>query len=177
MGVAMFGFGYAMSPLYDLYCRVTGSNGKPVAAPGEQASARVDESRWVTVEFTGNTVNGLPWEFRPKVAQLRVHPGAATDMTYIARNNSSVTLVGRAVPSVAPGRAATHFKKTECFCFTNQPLAPGETKEMPVRFVVDTDLPADVRTVTLSYAFFDATGLAPVDPQKRAVGKLVASGS
>ncbi len=154
---AMFGFGFALVPLYDVFCQVTGLNGKTGVTDDRNARVGgVDESRWVTVEFTGNATGGLPWEFRPAVAKMRVHPGQIADATYYARNTASRAMVGRAIPSVAPGRAAAHFKKTECFCFTEQVLDAGEFKEMPVRFVVDTDLPEEVHTITLSYAFFNA---------------------
>jgi len=155
--VAMFGFGYAMVPLYDLFCEITGVNGKTgvttAAAAGEYG---VDTGRWVTIEFTGSTAGGLAWDFKPTVTRMRVHPGEIAQTAFFARNTSSYPLVGRAIPSVSPGKAAAHFKKTECFCFTEQRLAAGEAKHMPVRFVVDTDLPAEVNTITLSYSFFNA---------------------
>ncbi len=154
--VAMFGFGYALVPLYDLFCDITGLNGKT----GVTTAAAVDEhgvdtGRWVTVEFTGSTAGGFAWEFKPTVVKMRVHPGEMAEAVFYAKNTSSYSLVGRAIPSVTPGKAAAHFKKTECFCFTEQRLAAGEAKHMPVRFVVEPDLPVEVNTITLSYSFFN----------------------
>jgi len=108
------------------------------------------------VEFTGNTMSGLPWEFRSLQKSMRVHPGELSVAYYEARNTASEAITGQAVPSVAPNKAAMHFKKVECFCFSQQQLKAGEYKKMPVRFVVSTDLPKEVNTVTLSYAFFNA---------------------
>ncbi|MDH3638616.1 MAG: cytochrome c oxidase assembly protein, partial [Gammaproteobacteria bacterium] len=153
----MFGFGYALVPLYNLFCDVTGLNGKTGVTTAAAASQKgVDTGRWVTVEFTGSTAGGLAWEFKPTVTKMRVHPGEIAQTAFYAKNTSSYPLVGRAIPSVSPGKAAAHFNKTECFCFTEQRLAAGEAKHMPVRFVVDTDLPAEVSTITLSYSFFNA---------------------
>lgn len=153
--VAMFGFGFALVPLYDMFCQTFGLNGK-TGVTTEQKVSKVDESRLITVVFTGNTASDLPWEFRPRVAQMRVHPGAVTQATFFTRNKSSHDVIGRAIPSVDPGYAGPHFKKTECFCFTEQKLAAGEAKDMVVRFVVDPQLPKDVETITLSYSFFNA---------------------
>jgi cytochrome c oxidase assembly protein subunit 11 len=157
VAVAMFGFGFAMVPLYDLFCDITGLNGKTGVTDSERAQAQqVDRTRVITVEFTGNTAGGLPWEFRPTVTSMEVHPGEVAEAVYVARNTTDGRMVGRAIPSVAPNRAAAHFKKTECFCFSNQELAPGEAREMPVRFVVESNVPDDVHTITLSYSFFNA---------------------
>lgn len=157
--VLMFGFGYLLAPLYDVFCRLTGLNGKTGRIAIEQTlTGEVDRNRWVTVEFIASTGGTLPWEFRPLVDRVRVHPGEVAQAAYFARNVSNVTIVGQAVPSVAPGKAAPYFNKTECFCFTQQPLASGEGREMPVRFVVDPKLPDGINTVTLSYTFFAAPG-------------------
>jgi cytochrome c oxidase assembly protein subunit 11 len=154
---AMFGFGFALVPLYDVFCDITGLNGKTGVTDSRTVEGTpIDKDRWVTVEFTGNAASGLPWEFRPTVAKMEVQPGALVRATYIARNTSNRTVVGRAIPSVTPGEAAAHFKKTECFCFTEQSLEAGETKEMTVQFVVEPDVPRSVNTITLSYAFFNA---------------------
>jgi cytochrome c oxidase assembly protein subunit 11 len=153
--IIMFGFGFAMAPFYDVVCRALGVGGKTGTASEPAATAEVDESRTVTVEFTGNAMAGLPWEFRPSMKKIDVHPGQPTTVTYFARNMSAEKIIGQAVPSVTPAIAATYFKKIECFCFTQQPLAPGESREMSVRFFVDRALPADVRTLTLSYGFFN----------------------
>lgn len=155
--VFMFGFGYALVPLYDTFCVAFGLNGKTGITDNQTAMAGgVDDSRWITVQFTSHTATGLPWEFKPVTRTVRVHPGAITDAVYFARNKSSFPLFGRATYSVAPAIAATHFKKTECFCFSNQLLNGGERREMPVRFVVDRNIPEEVRTITLSYSFFNA---------------------
>jgi cytochrome c oxidase assembly protein subunit 11 len=141
MGVAlgMFVFGYALVPLYDVLCDATGLNGKTGRVEAV-ATGKVDATRWVTVEFTGNSMSGLPWEFGPQKKTVRVHPGEVTVAYYEARNTANETITGQAVPSVAPGTAAAHFKKIECFCFSQQQLEAGEQKLMPIRFVVSADL-------------------------------------
>lgn len=151
----MFGFGFALVPLYDVFCDITGLNGKTDRIAATEASAlSVDESRWVTVQFDGNVNSGLPWEFAPEVKSMKVHPGEVAYAEYWAENLSSKAVIGQAVPSVAPGEASRHFAKTECFCFTEQKLEPGERKLMPVQFVVASDLPEDIKILTLSYRFY-----------------------
>ena len=162
VALGMFAFGYALVPLYNVICEVTGLNGKTGRVEAKN-SGEVDTSRWVTVEFTGNSMHGLPWEFSPEQKSVRVRPGATTVVYYQARNTASEAITGQAVPSVAPNKAAAHFKKIECFCFTKQTLKAKETVQMPVRFVVDANLPQNVNTVTLSYAFFNAD---PVSAKK-----------
>ena len=120
----------------------------------------MDEDRLVTVEFLSVVHSELPWEFRPMVRRIKVHPGEVTEVNYYAMNKTDNTVAGQAVPSLAPGLAAKYFSKTECFCFTRQSLGPGEGKEMPLRFVVDPALPENVRTVSLSYTFFQAGAVA-----------------
>ena len=155
--VCMFGFGFALVPLYDVLCDITGLNGKTGRMELEQAlSQTVDADREVTVEFLATVHSDLPWEFKPMVRKIRVHPGEVTEVNYFARNMTGDVVTGQAVPSVAPGLAAKYFSKTECFCFTRQALGPGEGKEMPLRFIVDPELPENVRTVSLSYTFFQA---------------------
>ncbi|MEN8204640.1 MAG: cytochrome c oxidase assembly protein [Pseudomonadota bacterium] len=159
--VLMFGFGFAMVPLYDVFCDITGINGKTGRIELEQAlSQEVDEDRLVTVEFLATVHSDLPWEFKPMVRKIKVHPGEVTEINYYARNKTDNLVAGQAVPSLAPGLAAKYFNKTECFCFTRQSLEPGEGKEMPLRFVVDPGLPEHVRTVSLSYTFFQAEAVA-----------------
>lgn len=155
VALGMFAFGYALVPLYNVICDITGLNGKTGRVEAT-AGDKVDRDRWVTVEFTGNSMSGLPWEFRPLQKTMRVHPGEVAMAYYETRNTVSEAITGQAVPSVAPNKAATHFKKIECFCFSQQQLKAGEHKIMPVQFVVSTDLPKEVGTVTLSYAFFNA---------------------
>jgi len=155
--VAMFGFGFAMVPLYDVFCDITGINGKTGRIEQEAAlSQKVDEDRLVTVEFLATVNSELPWEFKPMIRRIKVHPGEVTEVNYFARNKTDKLVAGQAIPSLAPGLAAKYFNKTECFCFTRQTLQPNESKEMPLRFVVDPQLPEEVRTVSLSYTFFPA---------------------
>jgi len=156
VGLAMFGFGFALVPLYDVLCEVTGLNGK-TGRLGTAVARDVPAERWVTVEFTGTVMSGLPWEFGPTVNKIRVRPGEPVTITYKAHNTAAESIDGQAVPSVTPGRAAAHFKKIECFCFSRQTLAAGQEKVMPVQFVVDPALPEEIGTITLSYAFFNAT--------------------
>jgi cytochrome c oxidase assembly protein subunit 11 len=154
--VAMFGFGYAMSPMYDVMCRALGLNGKTGRTDAQTVAAQpVDMSRTVTVEFTGLATSGLPWEFRPLVKKMELHPGETAEVKYVARNMAQEQITGQAIPSVTPGESAPYFKKIECFCFTQQTLKPGESIEMPVRFVVEAGLGRDVHTITLSYSFFN----------------------
>ena len=161
--VAMFGFGFALVPLYDVFCDITGINGKTGRLDREQAlSQKVDEKRLVTVEFLASVNGDLPWDFRPTIRRIKVHPGEVTEVTYTARNRAPESVDGQAVPSVAPGLAAKYFSKTECFCFTRQTLGPDEEKEMPLRFVVDPELPEEIGTVSLSYTFFQAKEAGPV---------------
>ncbi len=153
--MGMFGFGYAMVPIYDVFCEITGLNGKTGTAAEASLGFDVDEARTVKVEFIASLNQSMPWEFRPTVKQMRVNPGRIYEMSYFAANRTDKPMTGQAVPSVAPGAAASYFKKTECFCFTQQKFAPGEAKAMPVRFVVDPALPKHINTLTLSYTFFD----------------------
>lgn len=154
--VVMFAFGYALVPLYEVMCQLTGINGKTGRIDAQATVATpIDTSRWVTVEFTGSVNRGMPWEFHPAVTRMRVHPGEIATTTYYARNLADTPIVGQAVPSVVPVVAAAHFKKLECFCFSRQELAAHEAKVMPVRYTVQPDLPADVKTIVLSYTFFN----------------------
>lgn len=157
--VVMFGFGFAMVPLYDVFCDITGLNGKTGRIEAEAALGQaVDMEREVTVEFVVSVNSDLPWEIKPMVRQVKVHPGAVTEVKYAARNITGNTVIGQAVPSLVPGLASKYFNKTECFCFTQQTLAAGEYKEMPLRFVVDPALPKDVNSVALSYTFYRMEG-------------------
>lgn len=153
----MFGFGYALVPLYDVFCDVTGLNGKT----GEQVTLVkapvVDEKRLVRVTFLASLNESMPWDFKPQQSFVEVHPGKPTTINYIAKNNSGKSITGQAVPSVAPGLAAAYFQKTECFCFTQQELKSGEEKLMPVTFIVDSALPPQMNELILSYTFFTST--------------------
>lgn len=153
--VGMFAFGYALAPLYERLCQALGIGGRTARADAGTIAVEPDRSRTITVEFTGQAMAGLPWEFRPLVNKLEVHPGEPAQVEYIARNLSGETIVAQAVPSVTPGTVAGHFKKLECFCFTQQTLQPGETRRMPVIFVVNPRISKDTHTITLSYAFYN----------------------
>lgn len=156
--VAMFGFGYAMVPLYTVFCEITGLNGKPSSTAVSAAKAgSIDTSRTITVEFVASVNSQLAWEFEPEVRKVRVHPGEITKVSFSVSNLTDHTVTGRAVPSVSPGLAASHLHKTECFCFTEQVLKAGETKEMPVIFFIDSDLPRDYSELVLSYTFFNVS--------------------
>ncbi len=152
--VGMFSFGFALVPLYDVFCDITGLNGKTGDQVTLSNGLQVDTSRQVEVEFVASLNANMPWEFRPVQHSVTVHPGQPTQISYIAVNKTDEVIGGQAVPSVAPGLAAGALQKTECFCLTEQRLEPGEQKEMPVIFVVDPELPDDVSQLALSYTFF-----------------------
>lgn len=154
--VAMFGFGYLMVPLYDVFCDITGINGKTGSISAVEAGQlEVDTDRLVKVEFISSINRQAPWEFNPDVKSMMVNPGKPYKTSYTAINQLDQAMTGQAVPSVAPSKAATYFNKTECFCFVQQIFEANERKQMPLIFVVDPELPDDVDTVTLSYTFFD----------------------
>ncbi len=155
--VGMFGFAFALVPLYDVFCEITGINGKTQNKPYEAVAAEVDESRTVKVQFIATNNDGMSWEFGPSDNVVRVHPGAITETTFSAKNPTAEFMTGQAIPSVMPLKAAQYFHKTECFCFNSQQLEAGEAVEMPLKFIVDQDLPKDVKTITLSYTLFDVT--------------------
>jgi len=168
---AMFGFGYAMVPMYKSICEALGVNvlsrtdpgaeyGNPAA--GTPANTQVDLSRSVTVEFDANARG--PWEFHPAVNSVTLHPGQMTQVMYEFRNTQARTMTAQAIPSYAPGNAQPHFIKVECFCFEQHTLQPGEAREWPVRFYVDDKLPRDIHTITLSYTFFEVGGTTPPAP-------------
>jgi cytochrome c oxidase assembly protein subunit 11 len=169
--VAMFGFGFALVPLYDVFCDITGLNGKTGRIETEAALGQtVDMEREVTVEFVASVQSDLPWEIKPMVRRIKVHPGEVTEVKYAARNKTGKTVIGQAVPSLVPGLASKYFNKTECFCFTQQALEADEYREMPLRFVVDPALPKDVKSVALSYTFFrmdDGKGQQPAGGLER----------
>jgi cytochrome c oxidase assembly protein subunit 11 len=156
--VAMFSFGFAMVPLYDVFCDITGLNGKTGDQIALSEVMKVDTSREIKVEFIASLNEDMPWEFRPTTKSVRVHPGEPTRIEYVAVNKTKNKIIGQAVPSVAPGLAAKYFQKTECFCFTEQVLEAKEEKIMPVIFVVDPELSEEVNEITLSYTFFIKPG-------------------
>jgi cytochrome c oxidase assembly protein subunit 11 len=151
----MVGFGYALVPLYDVFCDITGLNGKTRGTAAVVTEQSIDTERTITVEFVASLNGAAPWEFAPKVTKLRVHPGEFYQTTFFARNLTDQPIVGQAIPSVAPGLAARHFQKIECFCFSRQAFGPGEGRDMPLVFRLDPAIAADISTVTLSYTFFE----------------------
>lgn len=159
---AMFGFGYLLVPLYNVFCDITGLNGKTGRIDEAAVAARYheDDSRLVTVQFVVNNNQGMPWDVTPDQREIKVHPGKIYATAFTARNPTSRDMVGQAIPSLVPNVASRYFEKTECFCFSQQKLAAGEVKDMPVHFVLDPRLPKNVHTVTLAYTFFDVTGPA-----------------
>ncbi|NOT88635.1 MAG: cytochrome c oxidase assembly protein [Lysobacter sp.] len=155
VSLAAFGFSFALVPLYRIACeKFLGIRLERGAADAGVVATTARNDRLVTVTFDSTVNSKLPWEFGPMAMSMQVRPGEVYETTYFARNTSQRDIVGSATPSVAPARASQYFNKTECFCFTAQTLAAGERRELPVRFIVDPDLPEDVRTLTLSYTFF-----------------------
>lgn len=157
--VLMFGFGYALVPIYKKICEITGVN---LITPKDGTVTRpentqIDKSRTITIEFDANAHG--PWRFRPTVNTLQVHPGEMAQVVYEVVNKHDRPVVAQAIPSYAPQQAAGFFKKVECFCFNQQTLTANEAKQMPVMFYIDPKLPKDVKTITLSYTFFEIGGL------------------
>ena len=162
VAVLMFGFGWALVPLYRKICEVTGINLLTNKDPAVEARARntqVDTSRTIVVEFDANRQG--PWRFRPHVNHMTVHPGELVHVDYDLENLENRAMAGQAIPSYAPQQSAPYFQKLECFCFKQQVLAAGETRRFPVVFFVDPDLPKDVTQITLSYTFFEVAGALP----------------
>ena len=152
----MFGFGFALVPLYDVFTKITGLNGKTGRVEASTIDASdIDISRTIEVRFLANIGAGLPWSFEPLVRKMEVHPGKIYEALYRVRSSTELPTTGRAVPSVSPGPAAEHFNKTECFCFTPQNLAGRETRDMPLRFIIDSEISENIEQITLSYTFFN----------------------
>ena len=170
----MFGFGYALVPMYRAICDALGINVLSLSEQrvskgwlgGSRAdgskNSQVDASRTITVEFDANARG--PWDFKPAVSSMQVHPGQLTTVMYEFRNAQARTMAAQAIPSYAPRQAEPHFNKLECFCFNEYTLKPGESKSWPVVFVIDPKLPKDVTTITLSYTFFEVGGKVPAAP-------------
>jgi cytochrome c oxidase assembly protein subunit 11 len=157
ISIAMFGFAFALIPLYNTFCEITGLNGKTsgqVVAEEVLNKQTVDKNRLVTVQFDGSVNSKLNWEFKPTELQMKVIPGKLYKTEYYAKNLSDKDITGRATYSVTPGKASLYFNKTECFCFTEQTLKAQEEVLMPVTFIVDTKLAEDVKIMTLSYTFY-----------------------
>lgn len=158
VAVGMFGFGFALVPFYDHICRALGINSLTARAE-IPANTQVDYSRKITIELDANAHN-MPWQFRPLVRHLQVHPGQLVQVEYEIANVRSAPVTGQAVPSYGPVHSGAYVRKLDCFCFTQQTLGPGETRRMPVSFTVDASLPADIHSMTLSYTFFEVAGAA-----------------
>ena len=158
VSVLMFGFGYALIPVYKHLCEVLGIN---VLTQSDgtvvyDKNTQIDKTRSITVELDGNSQG--PWRFRPTQRSVEVHPGELVTVTYEVVNTQARTVQAQAIPSYAPHSVAPHFKKVECFCFKQQTLKANEAKQMPVVFFIDPSLPRDVKTITLSYTFFEIAG-------------------
>ena len=173
--VLMFGFGYALVPLYKAVCTALGINVLTLSekvvsgrASAAGANSQVDKSRTITVEFDANS-RGI-WKFKPAVNSVQVHPGELTTVMYEFTNTQNRTMAAQAIPSYAPMQAMAHFNKLQCFCFNEYTMKPGETKQWPVVFVIEPKLPKDVTTITLSYTFFEVGGKVPAEPQAVVVG-------
>ena len=168
--VLMFGFGYAMVPMYRHICAALGINVLslgdrqiPGATSSVQPNTQVDRSRTITIEIDANARG--PWDFKPAVRSVQVHPGELMTVMYEFRNRQPRAMAAQAIPSYAPKQATSHFNKMECFCFAEHTLKPGESKQWPVTFVIDPKLPKDVATITLSYTFFEVGGKVPAAPK------------
>lgn len=155
--VAMVGFTIALVPLYDVFCQITGLNGRAASEPKAFASGNVDESRYVTVQFITRKGSGLPWRLEALDNQIRVHPGQAYEVDFVFTNYGKVAYRGRAVPSISPGEASLHLRKVTCFCFQEQRLEAGERVQLPMVFQLSRDLPESVHTVTLAYTLYPIT--------------------
>ena len=155
MAAIMFGFGFALVPLYNVFCQVTGLNGKIDLGLVSGLPNGVISDRIVTVEFDVNHNLGMPWHFKPQQAEIKVHPGAIVKTGYIVTNPTQRTMMAQAIPSISPSIAAAYLKKVECFCFNEQKLEPGETANLSLQFYLDPKIPESVKRLTLSYTLFD----------------------
>ena len=155
--IAMFGFGFAVVPFYNVFCELTGLNGRVRNEMTASVDYAVDPTREITLEFVTSLNEGMPLAFRAEKSKLKIHPGQYYTVNFYAENLTDRKLVGQAIPSIAPGLFAEHLKKAECFCFSEQEFEPHKERQMPVRFVVDPAIPEDVKDLTLSYTFFDIT--------------------
>tara|TARA_Y100000588_G_C14036130_1_gene830808 strand:+ start:406 stop:972 length:567 start_codon:yes stop_codon:yes gene_type:complete len=166
--IGMFGFGFALVPIYNSLCKALSINGKT----NQQAvvidkNMHVDEERVITIEFVATNNSGIPWKFYPSQPKVDIHPGEIAKLSFYAENTTGHAMTVQAIPSVTPGLAAKYLKKTECFCFEQQTLGGHEAMNMPLLFHVDKDLPKDIQTITLSYTLFDITGRGRVIPNNK----------
>ncbi len=170
--IGMFGFGFALVPLYDIMCEALGINGKTnTVSVVQPVGMRADISRTIRVEFMAHINPDMPWTFKPETIYLDVHPGEVIQTAYLAKNNASQSLIGQAVPSVSPGTGAAYFNKIECFCFNHQPLDANGEAEMPLIFYIEPDIPESIHTLTLSYTLYNITSNASVqDAVERSKG-------
>jgi cytochrome c oxidase assembly protein subunit 11 len=175
IAVLMFGFGYALVPLYRAICDALGINVLSIAeratsgaGTAQPRNTQVDTTRTVTIEFDANARG--PWDFKPALRSIKVHPGEMATVMYEFRNRQDRAMAAQAIPSYAPAQAMSHFNKLECFCFQEHVLQPGESRQWPVAFVLDPKLPKDVKTITLSYTFFEVGGKVPAEPQAARTG-------
>jgi len=155
VAVGMFGFGFALVPFYNQICQALGINS--VERPAEVVNTQVDRSRTISIELDSN-VHAIGWRFKPLVSHLDVHPGELATVEYEVVNVTDKPVTGQAIPSYGPQSAGEYFRKLDCFCFTQQTLQPGESRRMPVTFVVDTRLPKDLTSIAVSYTFFEVAG-------------------
>jgi cytochrome c oxidase assembly protein subunit 11 len=173
LAVGMFGFAFALVPLYDVFCDLTGLNGKTSSQAvllEEIDESAVPVDRTVKIEFLANVARGMPWEFEPVDSKLIVRLGEMNTTTFFARNLIQQSVVGQAVPSISPGQAALYLKKIECFCFEQQELQPGGEMEMSVSFFVDAELPAEINELTLSYTMFRVEDVEHVHEHEQMAG-------
>lgn len=174
--VAMFGFGFALVPLYDVMCEALGINGKTNTVSAVQPQGmQPDYSRTIRVEFMSHIKPDMPWQFSPELRVLEVHPGEVVQTNYIAKNLSGASLIGQAVPSVSPGMGATYFNKMECFCFNQQPLDGHKSAEMGLIFYIEPDIPESIHTLTLSYTLFNITNEVGASANKSEPNVLVSN--
>lgn len=155
--IGMLIFAFCMVPLYNVFCNITGLNGKVDLSNVARSADGVDVERTVTIEFVVNYNQDMPWEFKPKHHSLTLHPGEVAHTAYYALNPTKATMRAQAIPSISPAQATKHFKKIECFCFNSQQLGPKESAHFPIEFYIDTKLPKEITRITLSYTLFDIT--------------------
>jgi len=169
--VCMFGFGYALVPMYNVLCKSLGINGK-TSGQTAMSTEPVDMSRTITIQFLSTMNKNIPWDFKPHLRTIRIHPGENKRIVYRAHNLTDKTMTVQAIPSVTPGLAAAYLKKTECFCFTQQTMKGHEEMDWPLIFHIDKNIPKKYRTITLSYTLFDVTNLSKNPPKGVTLGRI-----